>query len=157
MADLFSSHRSANNSLSHRKDARQHRFPCGQCGAIQVFSPGTKSLKCDYCGQQTEIKNTLEPILEYDFKQALVELSTAKPVTQTAHTKCHACGAQFKFEKTVHAGECPFCGSAIVTGTGKNNAINPMSLLPFLIKEDQAFEQFRNWINGLWYRLEHIS
>ena len=36
-------------------------FPCQSCGAKLSFSPGTTSLKCDYCGAVNETLATDAP------------------------------------------------------------------------------------------------
>lgn len=127
------------------------RFPCSKCGALLVFKPGTQHLNCEYCGQENQIEDRLETIQEYDFHQALIELAQAKPAAEVAQIQCDACGAGFKFANSVHAGECPFCGTAIVTSTGQPRPITPKSLLPFKINEQEAKLQFRRWIKGLWF------
>ncbi|MEQ1557338.1 MAG: primosomal protein N' (replication factor Y) - superfamily II helicase [Methyloglobulus sp.] len=127
------------------------RFPCSKCGALLTFKPGTQHLVCDYCGEQNQIEDRLEVIQEYDFHQALVELARAKPAVGIAQIQCDACGAGFKFANNVHAGECPFCGTAIVTGTAQTKPITPKSLLPFKINEQQAKQEFKRWLKGLWF------
>lgn len=126
-------------------------FPCTKCGALLKFTPDTHQLTCEYCGEANEIGVRTEAILEYDFHQALQELAQAKPNADVSEIQCDACGAGFKFEKSVHAGECPFCGTAIVTGTTQARPITPKSLLPFKIDEAQAKQQFKRWLNGLWF------
>ncbi|NOS73980.1 MAG: primosomal protein N' (replication factor Y) - superfamily II helicase [Methyloglobulus sp.] len=127
------------------------RFPCSKCGGLLTFKPGTQHLTCQYCGQENEIGRRYDEIQEYDFHQALIELAQAKPATEIAQIQCGACGAGFKFANSVHAGECPFCGTAIVSSTAQTRPITPKSLLPFKINEQQAKQQFRRWLNGLWF------
>lgn len=127
------------------------QFPCQKCGALLKFTPGTHQLTCQYCGHANQIVVRNEAIQEYDFYQALQELSQAKPVTDLAQIQCDACGASFKFENSLHAGECPFCGTAIVTSTAHARPITPKSLLPFRINEAEAKQQFKRWLKGLWF------
>ena len=127
------------------------RFPCSKCGALLVYQPGTQQLTCQYCGQENRIEQRNDEIQEYDFSQALKELAQAKPVAEIAQIHCDACGAGFKFASSVHAGECPFCGTAIVTSTEQARPITPKSLLPFAIDEKQAKRQFHQWLKGLWF------
>lgn len=116
-----------------------------------VYQPGSQHLTCQYCGTENDIPNRIEEIQEYDFQQALTELAQAKPSAGVAQIHCDACGAGFKFAQSVHAGECPFCGAAIVSSTEEARPITPKSLLPFAIDEAQAKRQFRHWLNGLWF------
>jgi predicted RNA-binding Zn-ribbon protein involved in translation (DUF1610 family) len=127
------------------------RFPCSKCGALLTFKPGTQNLTCGYCGQENRIEERFEEIQEYDFHQALIELANAKPAAEIAQIQCEACGAGFKFAGSVHAGECPFCGTAIVSSTAQTRPITPKSLLPFKINEQEAKQQFRRWLKGLWF------
>jgi uncharacterized Zn finger protein (UPF0148 family) len=130
---------------------RVSRFPCSECGALLTFKPGTQHLVCNYCGQENQIEQHGGEIQEYDFHQALTELAQAKPIAEIAQIHCDACGAGFKFANSVHAGECPFCGTAIVTSTAQARLITPKSLLPFKINEQAAKQQFRRWLNSLWF------
>ncbi len=128
-----------------------HRFPCDQCGALVTFQPGSNDLACNYCGHRTQIERAEGLIQEYDLKEALQWLSNAGPVDEKPKTQCTSCAAQFDFDRHVHSGECPFCGTPIVIGTGSDKHIKPKSLLPFRITEEQARKQFRQWIGKLWF------
>jgi DNA-directed RNA polymerase subunit RPC12/RpoP len=127
------------------------RFPCNKCGALLTYKPGTEHLTCQYCGQENQIEKSYDEIQEYDFRQALIELEQAKPATEIAQIQCDACGAGFKFANSVHAGECPFCGTKIITSSAQARPITPKSLLPFKINGQEAKQQFRHWLNGLWF------
>jgi DNA-directed RNA polymerase subunit RPC12/RpoP len=127
------------------------RFPCTQCGAVLKYAPGTSKLVCDYCGFENHIEHRAGRIEEYDLQEALRELS--KPLTEPAKPliHCDECGAGFQFEASVHAGECPFCGTPIVTTSAQIKPVQPKSLLPFKIEEFSARQQFQRWIKGLWF------
>lgn len=128
-----------------------NRFPCSQCGALLTYQPGTQHLTCEYCGKANQIQQGTDEILENDFHHALTELAKAKPAPEVAQIQCQTCGAGFKFAASVHAGECPFCGTAIVAGTAETKPITPKALLPFKITEQQAKQQFKRWLKGLWF------
>ncbi len=128
-----------------------NHFPCGQCGAMLKYKPGTQHQVCEYCNHQNEISANYKAIEEYDLHRALNELANAKPSKTIEQAHCNACGANFKFAASVHAGECPFCGTDIVTSPQKNKPIPPKSLLPFLITDTQAKEKFKHWLDGLWF------
>ena len=115
------------------------------------FQPGTQHQTCRYCQYQNEIDSNYEQIKEYDFHQALDKLAHAKPAKLVEQSHCNACGANFKFAASIHAGECPFCGTDIVTSQQKNKLIHPKSLLPFIITEEQAKDKFNQWLAGLWF------
>ncbi|MEM6639123.1 MAG: primosomal protein N' (replication factor Y) - superfamily II helicase [Pseudomonadota bacterium] len=127
------------------------RFPCRQCGALQVFKPGSTALECTYCGHRTPIEVHDGLIIEYDFDEALETLADAPPAGARPSTQCENCAAEFDFDEHVHAGECPFCGTQIVAGTGTHRHIKPESLLPFSVDESAALGAYRRWIKRLWF------
>jgi len=126
-------------------------FPCAQCGAVLKYAPGTSKLVCHYCGFENHIEHRADPIEEYDFQEALRQLSEPRTETAKPQIHCDECGAGFQFEASVHAGECPFCGTPIVTTTAQTKPIQPKSLLPFSIDELSAKQQFQRWLKGLWF------
>jgi hypothetical protein len=132
------------------------RVPCEQCGGLLTFKPGTKNLTCRYCGLENRIQEGDEEIQEIDLHYALVELANAKPASRTQLIQCNACGAGFKFAASIQAGECPFCGTAIVTGVADAKAITPKSLLPFKVNEQEAKQQFRRWLKSLWFAPNNV-
>lgn len=129
------------------------RFPCHQCGGILKYAPGTQNQTCEYCGFENHIELSAGIIHEYDLEEALHELSVSRPTNASfaEHIHCDECGATFQFESSVHAGECPFCGTPIVNTTTQNKSIQPKSLLPFNITQLSAKTQFQNWLNQLWF------
>ncbi|MEM7082401.1 MAG: primosomal protein N' (replication factor Y) - superfamily II helicase [Pseudomonadota bacterium] len=133
------------------------QFPCEQCGALVTFEPGSNELVCDYCSHRTPITRAEGLVREYDLNEALRWLETAGPANERPSTQCDSCAAEFDFDRHVHSGECPFCGTPIVIGTGSDKHIKPRSLLPFHITEHQAQEQFRRWLKGLWFAPSKIK
>ncbi len=133
----------------------RRQFPCGQCGALLVYAPGTEFLQCGYCKHKEPVPPLLARIQEHDFHSALSELVTARrsdePDRSIQVTSCDACGASFEFENDIHSGECPYCGHAIVLQTSAEKLLKPQSLLPFKITEAQAKQHFRRWIRKLWF------
>lgn len=142
----------ANRNNKHQQPAAElHRFPCEQCGAMLKFEPGAQTLRCNYCSHQTPVEDRFERIHEYDFHQALHQLTRTPRTHDHKLTQCDACGAQFKFERNIHSGDCPFCGTSIVSGTGDDKQIKPKSLLPFRVTHEEAQAQFNKWLKGLWF------
>jgi hypothetical protein len=128
------------------------RFPCHQCGGILKYLPGTQNQTCEYCGFENHIEIRAGIIHEYDLEEALHKLSLSRPTKAAVqHIHCDECGATFQFESSIHAGECPFCGTPIVSTTTQNKPIQPKSLLPFNINQVSAKTQFKHWLNKLWF------
>lgn len=126
-------------------------FPCAQCGALLLYAPGSHELECGYCGHRTPIEESALVIQEYAFREALARLARAGPADARPSTQCSNCAATFDFAEHVHAGECPFCGTQIVEGTGVHKHIKPESLLPFEVTDKEAQTAFKRWVGKLWF------
>jgi len=129
-----------------------HRFPCDQCGADFRFSPEQGLMLCDFCGNTAPIAASggAKAIHENDFERAIAgqdptEFEESKVVT------CTNCGAQFTFEPSIHAAECPFCASPIVIDTGTRRLIKPKALLPFSLSETDGKKAMTDWLGRLWF------
>jgi DNA-directed RNA polymerase subunit RPC12/RpoP len=138
--------------MADNKTNQQH-FPCEQCGADQVYQPGTQTLTCTYCGHQNAIRQGTQEIREYSFEQALraIQQDKLRPLDNTQVVKCPNCAAIFELKQNNHAGDCPFCGTPVVTGTEQTRLFQPKSLLPFLITDKNAHAAFDQWIGSLWF------
>jgi DNA-directed RNA polymerase subunit RPC12/RpoP len=132
---------------------RQQHFPCEQCGADLLYQPGTATMQCNYCGHENAIQASSVVIQEYSFAEALKTMQQVKlrPLDNTQVIKCPNCSATFELKTNRHAGDCPFCGTPVVTGTERTRLFQPKSLLPFVITEKAAREAFDKWISGLWF------
>lgn len=127
------------------------QFPCKQCGAKVDFAPGTTALKCPYCGAETQIPQSEEQIEELDFRSWLTKAAEEHETKEEQRVKCAKCGAETTMPPQQAAGTCPFCGASLVFTASTSKLLKPRSLLPFKITQFQGFEQFRRWINGLWF------
>jgi transcription initiation factor IIE alpha subunit len=149
------------NSSSQDTLSQTH-FPCEQCGADLIYSPAKQQLVCDYCGFHNIISVSHEEIKEYNFKTALQELERLKhntDKTTISIIQCPSCAAEFSLEEAFSA-DCPFCGTPVVTSTEHARFIQPESLLPFRITDEQAIVAFDQWVKSLWFapsRLKKIS
>lgn len=134
-------------------NTNQQHFPCEECGADLTFKPGTDTLVCGYCGHVNLIRQSTDQIREYNFEQALraIEQGKLRPLDNTQVIKCPNCSAIFELKPNRNAGDCPFCGTPVVTGTEQVRLFQPKSLLPFLITEKDARGAFDNWIGNLWF------
>ena len=133
------------------EEPASERFPCKQCGAILKYAPGTQHQACEYCYFENQIELRAGVIKEYPLHEALHKLSDVRDVPLRHQIHCDECGASFQFESSIHAGECPFCGTPIVTATLQSKAIQPKSLLPFSIDQVAAAKLFDEWLKGLWF------
>ncbi len=127
------------------------RFPCQQCGAALVYSPGERLLICPHCGHENQIEEDPQPITEYDFHQALEIIAKTPDQKPPPQIQCTACGASFQFKESLHAGHCPFCDSPVIIEPEALRPISPKSLLPFKIGQKEARQYFRHWLKSLWF------
>ncbi len=132
-----------------------HRYPCEQCGADLRFSPGATELVCDYCGHAQSVapagRAKLEAMAEIDYRAAIRNALPAELIEETRVLSCPNCGAQVEFEPSIHAAECPFCATPVVTDTGTHRHIKPQGLLPFAVSEEVARGNLSRWLGGLWF------
>ncbi len=135
--------------IANKRTAKEH-FPCSNCGAVLKFVPGTDALACEYCGIENQIPTHKVIIQEYDLQKALEKLESIDTEPLNIKVHCNECGAGFQFENSIHSGECPFCGTPIVK-QNNSKAIQPKSLLPFIIDSSTAKHYFQLWIKGLWF------
>ena len=129
-----------------------HNFPCDQCGADLRYRPGSFDLTCDHCGNtQAVAPIDAPPIEELDFRAAVeAELPQAE-IEETRVLACSNCGAQVEYDERLHAKECPFCATPVVTDTGTHRHIKPKAVLPFALDENQARDAMTDWLGSLWF------
>lgn len=130
----------------------EKRFPCAQCGAALNYAIGTRSLECPYCGHLNAINNASEPLRELDFNAALRRLQNSAQVDPVSNIiSCPNCAAQFALDAHIHSGDCPFCGTAVVTETSQSKPLKPKGLLPFEISADVARDAYKQWLKKRWF------
>ncbi|MCB2110050.1 MAG: primosomal protein N' (replication factor Y) - superfamily II helicase [Defluviimonas sp.] len=132
----------------------EHRFPCPQCGGDLRFAPGEGRLLCDHCGHEEPLADTgrgHQPIPETDFRRG-VEMALPDSEVQLARfSRCPNCGAEVEFDPDLHAAECPFCATPVVTDTGESRHIKPRGVAPFRLTETEAREAMTRWLGKLWF------
>jgi hypothetical protein len=132
----------------------EHRFPCESCGSDLRFDPTDHQLKCDHCGNVQPIESAgpwAGAIVELDFQRAVQHRLDDADIEETRVNECPNCGAQTEFDPDIHAAECPFCATPVVTDTGTHRHIKPRGLLPFALAEGAAREALIKWLGSLWF------
>lgn len=128
------------------------QFVCKKCDYEMDHEIGLHSLVCQSCGE-------VEPIESRDFNifhanpydSVVMDLVQNEPNDVHHHVRCNTCGAGFDLPLNTHASECPYCDSNIVVPVRLQRQLSPDAVLPFDIKEEQANESFKKWINSLWF------
>ncbi|MHA7886888.1 MULTISPECIES: TFIIB-type zinc ribbon-containing protein [Roseicyclus] len=135
-----------------------HRFPCDQCGADMRFDPGGDRLICDHCGHTAVLEPEGGPwggdaraLVELDYETAIAAKLPAQEMEETRVSQCPNCGAQVEFRPEIHAKECPFCATPVVTDTGTHRHIKPRGVIAFQLTERQAHAAMNDWLGGLWF------
>ncbi len=132
----------------------EHRFPCDTCGSDLRFDPGDHQLICDHCGNVEAISGHgpwTGAIKELDFRKGVNAQLAAEDIEETRVVTCPNCGAQTEFDSDLHAAECPFCATPVVTDTGTHRHIKPRGLLPFELDEGRARSALTEWLGSLWF------
>ncbi|MCK0165985.1 TFIIB-type zinc finger domain-containing protein [Jannaschia sp. S6380] len=127
----------------------EHRFPCDNCGGDMRFDPGDDRMTCDHCGNTMPLPRARAPIREIAIDEGLTGAGAEQEETRVLD--CPNCGAQVEFDPDVHAAECPFCATPVVTGTGINRHIKPAAVIPFALEEKQAHDAMNDWLGSLWF------
>lgn len=125
-------------------------FPCAGCGAKLSFAPGTRELKCEYCGTANAIAGNDASVEELDFDTYLKALEGKMEVEEVEEVRCDKCGAEQSMAGHLFAGHCTFCGAAIVSKSYASRRIRPKALVPFQVNRERAADAFRRWVRGLW-------
>ena len=132
-----------------------HKFPCDACGSDLRYEPGSDSLVCDHCGNTETITGSpwtrAAAVAEIDFERGLKKALADEDMEETRVVSCRSCGATVEFDPNVHAAECPFCATPVVTDTGSSRHIKPKAVLPFQLTEDDARSAMNDWLGNLWF------
>ena len=147
------------------KKAEGREFPCGQCGASLLFSPGAQKLSCPYCRHEQTV--ALEPgaaVAEQDLRAMLERLATRKGTDRAAEkslasglfeVRCSGCGGTVQFSGTLTATNCAYCAAPIersgVHDAAAADRIPVDGVLPFQIEEPAAKQNLRAWTKSRWF------
>jgi len=134
--------------------ATRDEFPCEACGGPMRFDPAAGQLACAYCGATQDLNaghGRTRAIPETDFRAALDARLPEAEMEETRVLSCTGCGAQVTFEPAIHAAQCPFCATPVVTDTGPNRHIKPRAVAPFQLDERAAKAAMERWLGRLWF------
>ena len=150
--------------------ASARKFPCPQCGADVVWSPGARKLRCDYCAFEQTVaavggsagigaraaSGAGQPaavVVERALADGLARKADLGWGAERKAVRCTKCGAVETFEPGVAAKACAFCGTpAVVEAPANVDLVRPEGVLPFTVAKNDALQRFRGWLNSLWFR-----
>jgi LSD1 subclass zinc finger protein len=125
-------------------------FPCGGCGAKLSFAPGTRELKCEFCGTRNSIAENDERVEELDFEEFLKALEGREETVEDEVVKCEKCGAEQQLPDHHFAAHCSFCSAPVVSKSYARRHVKPKAIVPFQVDRARAQDAFRRWVKGLW-------
>ena len=97
-------------------------------------------------------------VVEKDLAAALSDTGKAHGYgREMKAVACKSCGATTNVDPTVAATECPFCASPQVLEQKVDpNLIQPESVIPFQLTQDQAYENYRKWLGKGFFRPKDV-
>jgi ribosomal protein S27E len=115
------------------------------------FSPEIAQLKCPNCAK-TQAFLAGSSVVPHEFDGVLAS-HTLRPISVNAlQVTCGGCGSVVAFEPPEVAGNCSFCGTAIVAQPkAADPLIAPDGVLPVKLPKQQALTQLKQWLSSLWF------
>ena len=132
----------------------RHKYPCPGCGASLLFEPQDGCLVCPYCGRKETIPENSEQVQERSYEDYLRPRSDQlKALAENAlEVRCDGCGATVTFSPPDVAGECSFCGVAIVAQPkSADPLVSPEGILPFAISQARSSKAVKDWLSSRWF------
>lgn len=128
------------------------KLSCSNCGGTLNFKPGVNKLVCQFCRTENEIVQEEAVIEEIDFFEFLEKKFDLEEKMDVITVRCKSCGATTTLKPNITSDQCPYCASPLVVSDGSTSSLlKPKSLLPFVIEQKKAVEEFRKWVKGLWF------
>lgn len=126
------------------------KCPC--CGAPIGYDPGTRMLKCEYCGYTEEIEfdSETDTVQEQDFDEAAFT-SDQSWGTEKKTVICKACGAEAVYDALQTSSVCEYCGSNHVMEAAADDTMAPNGVVGFMITVKEAGARFSKWIKSKWF------
>lgn len=121
-----------------------------------MFAPGTRRMKCPYCGTENEIEVELTELKEHSLDELPLSPATKEKGLgiDQRRFRCDNCGAVQAVEPAAITVECIYCGSEAIMETPSDpSLVRPSAIVPFTFDVDSARARFRGWLGAWWRRL----
>lgn len=130
-------------------------FKCACCGAELKYSPGSGSLKCEYCGTEFEAE-AAEAMADAAADAAQDENINWRHTNPEAlendenscNYSCSSCGAQITGDKSLAASFCPYCGNTVVMNNRLEGMLRPDYIITFKVDKQAAVSKFKAFCKG---------
>ena len=110
------------------------RFSCPQCGGGLRYDIASARMKCDHCGQLTDIS-----LLPQEAEQTAT--------MEVTEFRCPQCGAAVYSSDTAVTSFCSFCGSDVVLTAKLTRTKRPARIVPFSVTREQCEEHYRSYLS----------
>lgn len=133
---------------------------CNGCGALLYFTPGTRNLKCDHCGDSNaiEIDQTDTVIKPVDYDHFIDHLGEQKKSDNMKVVNCSNCGSQTTLSAFTTSDKCSFCAAPLILSPQDGQQyLPPHYILPFEINKQQGLDYFQKWLKGLWWAPKDLA
>lgn len=141
--------------------AQADQFRCDNCGGVLLYDPAQRGLRCKHCKAQAGPER-LAPMPGYQVREVPLAQGLARPPmglgVALEGLECRECGATVNMQPGERSATCVYCASpTVVTVQKSDQMITPESLIPFLLPEEKAVENYKKWLGGLWFRPNDLS
>ena len=138
--------------METEQDISTELFGCTSCGADLAYKPGTTSLTCEYCNAENEIPQLDVEIKELDFDKYLNSMVETEDSITEKFIKCSSCGASSSIDEKITSMSCPYCATSLVLDQARDEKlIQPKSILPFKLEQDESKKEVKQWVSKLWF------
>lgn len=141
--------------------AQADQFRCDNCGGVLLYDPKVRGLQCKHCKAAAD-PGRLAPLEGYRVQEVPLAEGLSRPHlglgVQLEGIECRECGAAVNVQPGERSTTCVYCASpTVVTVNRSESTITPESLIPFLVPQETASDNFKKWLSGLWFRPNDLS
>lgn len=111
---------------------------CPSCNAPLKFNPKSQKWKCDYCGQQFELKDLKNNQEKYKKNESKSEENNKYDLY-----RCPDCGAEIITDTNTTATFCVYCKNPAIIKSRLEGKFEPEVMIPFNKTIDDAKEAFK--------------
>lgn len=109
---------------------------CPSCNAPLKYNPKIQKWKCEYCGQEFELKDLTN-------NQEKYQKANSKENEQYDLYRCPDCGAEIITDKNTVATFCIYCKNPAIIKDRLNGKFSPDAMIPFTKTIEDAKEAFK--------------
>lgn len=116
-----------------------------------VHQPGSRSLRCDHCGDQRPLGPPRFSSQLFDLENFSDNPSDEAALVANAILQCPNCGAEVEFSSVSQSEACAFCTNPLVATPQREPKVSVHALLPMDISFQTANERMKRWKKSVWF------